>query len=117
MLINAGSLIGTSAVTSLLGFVYWWIAARQFPPEAVGIASASISAMTLLGGLCILGLGTLLITEIPRQPGHEGELISTALIVVGGVSGCVGTVFAVVAPYISPGFKPLGANILDVVIF
>ena len=117
MLINAGSLMGTSVVTSMLGFVYWWVAARQFPPEAVGIASASVSAMTLLGSFCILGLGTLLITELPRQPGHEGELISTALIVVGGVGGCVGVVFSVVASYISPGFKPLGANILDVIIF
>lgn len=117
MLINSGSLIGTSAVTSLLGFVYWWVAARQFPPEAVGVASASISAMTLLGGLCILGLGTLLITELPRQPGHKEELISTALIVVGGVGGCAGIVFAIVASYMSPGFKPLGANILDVAIF
>jgi len=117
MLVNSGSLVGTTVVTSVLGFVYWWVAARRFTPEAVGIASASISAMALLGGLCILGLGTLLITEIPRQPGHEGELISTALIVVGGVSGFVGIVFAVVAPYVSPGFKPLGTNILDVVIF
>ncbi len=117
LLVNAGSLVGTTAVTSILGFVYWWAAARQFPPEAVGIASALISAMTLIGGLCILGLGTLLITELPRQPGHEGELISTALIVVGGVGGCVGIVFALVASYVSPGFKPLDTNILDMIIF
>jgi len=58
MLINAGSLVGTTVVTSFLGFVYWWIAARHFPPDVVGIASASISAMALLGGFCILGLGT-----------------------------------------------------------
>ena len=117
MLINAGSLVGTTAVTSILGIAYWWIAARRFPPEAVGIASASISAMTLLGGFSILGLGTLLITELPRQPDRAGSLISTALIVAGGVGGCVGIMFAVFASYVSPSFNPLGANILDVVIF
>lgn len=117
MLINAASLVGTTAVTSILGFVYWWAAAKLFSPEVIGVASASISAMTLLGGLCILGLGTLLITELPRQPGHAGELISTALIVVGGVGVSAGAGFAVIAPYVSPGFRPIGANFLDVVIF
>jgi O-antigen/teichoic acid export membrane protein len=117
MLINAGSLVGTTAVTSILGFIYWWEAARRFPPEAVGIASASVSAMTLLGGLCILGLGTLLITELPRHPDQAGSLISTSLIMVGGVGGVVGFVFAVVAPYTSAGFKPLTASVVNIAIF
>ncbi len=117
MLVNAGSLIGTTAVTSVLGFVFWWLAARHFPPEAIGIASASVSAMMLLGNFCILGLGTLLITELPRQPGQEASLMSTALIVVGGVGGVVGILFAVVAPYTSPGFGPLRANIVDIILF
>src|SRR5579859_4976456 len=87
MLTNAGALVGTTAVTSILGFVYWWLAARRFPPAAVGVASASVSAMVLLGGFCVLGLGTLLITELPRQPDHAGSLISTSLVVVGALGG------------------------------
>ncbi len=117
MLINASSLIATTAVTSILGFAYWWIAARSFPPETVGIASASISAMTLLGNFCILGLGTLLITELPRQPDKVGSLISTALVAVGVVGGCVGLAFAIIASALSPGFKPLGANFFNIFIF
>ncbi len=117
MLINTSSLIGTTAVTSILGFVYWWVAARRFPPAAVGIASASISTMTLLGSICILGLGTLLITELPRQPDKVESLISTALIVVGGIGGCVGVAFAVVASYLLPGFKLLSASVLNILIF
>ena len=117
MLVNSGSLVGTTAVTSALGFVYWWVAARQFSPESVGIASASVSAMMLLGSLCMLGLGTLLITELPRQPGQEVSLISTALVVVGGVGGGVGVLFAVVAPYVSAQFNPLKASIGDIIAF
>src|SRR5437879_4167045 len=90
MLVNAVSLIGTTAVTTSLGFAYWWLAARRFPPETVGISSAAISAMTLLGLFCMLGLGTLLIGELPRQPDSQAPLISAALIVVGGVGGCAG---------------------------
>src|SRR6266516_1538314 len=111
MLTNAGSLVGTTAVTSVLGFVYWWIAARQFSPEAVGFASAAISAMTLLGTFSILGLGTLLVGELLRQRGKEVSLISAALIVVGGVGGCLGIVFAAVAAYLSADFEALRANV------
>jgi O-antigen/teichoic acid export membrane protein len=117
ILVNAGSLVGTTAVTSVLGFAYWWLAAREFPPEVVGIASASVSAMMLLGNCCMLGLGTLLITELPRRPGQAASLISTALIVVGRVGGCVGVTFAVIAPYISTDFQVLRASGVDVVIF
>ena len=117
MLSNAASLIGTTGVTSVLGFAYWWLAARRFLPEEVGIGSASISVMALLGSFCVLGLGTLLITELPRQPGQEGSLISTALILVGVVGAVVGILFALIAPYLSTQFLPLRASIVDVIIF
>src|SRR5450755_2457620 len=67
MLTNTGALLCTTLVTSALGFVYWWLAARLFSPEAVGLASASISAMTLLSTISLVGLGSLLINELPRQ--------------------------------------------------
>src|SRR5690242_19080604 len=85
ILVNAGSLVGSTAVTSILGFAYWWLAARFFLAEAVGIASASISAMILLGNASMLGLGTLLIGELPHHRGRELPLINGALLLVGGV--------------------------------
>lgn len=117
LLFNAGSLVGTTAITSFLGFVYWWVAARQFPLESVGIASAAVSAMMLIGGFCVLGLGTLLITELPRQPEQASSLISTGLTIVGSVGALVGIGFAFVAPYISVGFQPLKANVGTILIF
>jgi len=115
--INAGSLIGTTAVTSLLGFGYWWIAARLFPPETVGFASAATSAMMLLGSICILGLGTLLTGELQRHPGKEMSLINAALLLVGGVGGGVGIGFTLIAPFISHAFLPLRASFQDILLF
>lgn len=117
MLINAGSLVCTTLVTGILGFAYWWVAARQFLPHAVGLASASVSAMMLLGAICVLGLGTLLIGELPRQPGKEASLISTALFLVGLVGGLVGLLFALLAPFVSADFLPLRASVASVLIF
>ncbi len=117
MLVNAGSLVGTTIVTSGLGFAYWWVAARWFEPEAVGVGSASISAMMLLGSFCILGLGTLLITELPRQREQAGSLLSTALLVVGGVGLVVGMLFAFVAARLSIQFQALGTSGSDILLF
>ena len=117
MLINAGSLVCTTLVTGVLGFAYWWVGARQFHPYALGLASAAISAMMLLGAICVLGLGTLLIGELPRQPGKEASLISTALLLVGLVGGLAGILFAVIAPFVSLDFLPLRASIGSILIF
>ncbi len=111
---NAGSLVGTTAVTSGLGFVYWWVAAKWFAPDAIGVASASVSAVMLLAGGSILGLDTLLITELPRQPEQAGSMISTALIVVGSIGAVIGALFAVIASHLLPGFRPLGASLVDI---
>ncbi len=117
MLINAGSLVGTTAVTGIFGFAYWWVAARLFPPASVGLASAEVSAMLLLGLLCILGLGTLLIGELPRQSGKEASLISAALLLVGGVGIAGGIVFALVASFVSADFQELRGSTGDILLF
>lgn len=117
LLMNAGSLIGTTIVTSGLGFVYWWVAARWFSPQSVGLGSAVISAMTLLSIICMLGLGTLLIGELPRYPGKEGSLISTALLVAGGAGGCCGILFALIASFIAPDFQVLRASLENILLF
>ena len=95
---NASSLVSTAAVTSALGFIYWWLAARQFSPPAVGLASAAVSAMMLLGSISALGLGSLLINELPRHPDKTPALIVTAVLVAGTAGGVLGMLFALVAP-------------------
>src|SRR5947209_4619822 len=102
ILVNAGSIVGTTAITSGMGFVYWWIAAKWFSPDALGVASASISAVMLLAEASILGQGTLLITELPRQPEQAGSMLSTALIVVGTAGAVGGASFALIVSHISP---------------
>jgi O-antigen/teichoic acid export membrane protein len=117
MLVNAGSVFGTTIVTSVLGFVYWWVAARCFTPEAVGVGSVVISSMTLLSLFCMLGLGTVLITEIPRQPKQALSLTSTSLVVVFLVGGLAGLLFAMIAPLFSHEFSFLNADVFEVLLF
>jgi O-antigen/teichoic acid export membrane protein len=93
------------------------LAARLFSPEAVGLASAAISAMTLLATISLLGLGSLLIGELPRQPGKERSLVSTAMLFVGGVGGLAGIVFVMLTPLVSKDLQTLKASPEGIAIF
>ena len=106
LLANAGSLVATTGVTSLLGLAYWTVAARSFSQQAVGYGSATISAMTLLGTIGMFGLGTLLISELPRRQSRAG-LVVAALLVCGLGSLALGAGFAAVAPHISKRFADM----------
>ena len=79
LLRNAGSLAGTTGLTSVFGVVFWIIAAREFSQQAVGYGSTAISAMTLLGTVGMFGLGTMLIGELPRLRGRGGLFAATLL--------------------------------------
>lgn len=113
---NAGSMVATAIVTSALGFVYWWLAARQFPPAAVGMAVAAISPMMLLGNLGMLGLGTLLMGELARSRVNRGPLVSTALVTAGAAGITLGIVFALCAPLAMPSLA-LNQNTATVALF
>ena len=83
---NAATLYGTTIVTSALGFVYWFIAARMVPARAVGLASAIQSATAFLSIVCVIGLSTLLISELSKDRAHARSLMLTASAIVAMVT-------------------------------
>lgn len=114
---NAGSIISANLMTVVLGFPYWWLAARLFPPSSVGLASAAISAMMLLSIISVFGLGTFLLGELPRRPEQAKALITTALMVSGTISAILGVAFALAAPLLSPELGILAHSIANVILF
>lgn len=115
--VNASSLVATTVVTSVLGFAFWWLAARMYPPQVVGFASAAVSAMMLLGAVGMLGLGTLLIGQVRRDPDNAGSIVLTSALISGTASGLLGVVFALAAPILSPELSQLSADAVSVVVF
>jgi len=79
LLRNAGSLAATTGLTSVFGFVFWILAARDFSKDAVGLGAAATNAMQLLGTVGMFGLGTMLIGELPRRR-DRGGLFAASLI-------------------------------------
>ena len=116
LLRNAGSLAATTGLTSVFGFVYWIIAAREFSPQAVGYGSAAISAMMLLGTVGMFGLGTVLIGELPKRK-DRGGLIAAALITSGLGSLVLGFAFPIVAAGFGGHFPELSGTVTRLLIF
>lgn len=109
---NALSLAGTTVSTSLLGFVFWAVAARTFPAEDVGIASAAVSLMLLLGSGGMIGLGTLLINELPRRRGSGGPILTTALLTGAAAATLLWLCVALVARLAGGAFPSGSASLL-----
>lgn len=117
VLTNAASMFSATVVTALLGGAFWLVAARKFSADSVGVASAAVSAMMLLGYVATVGLGTLLMGELPRREvGHRG-LLNAALLTGGAIGLVLGVGFALVAPLISSGLDLLGQSWLAMGVF
>jgi O-antigen/teichoic acid export membrane protein len=68
-------LLVNTALTGALGLVYWLIAARLFPPAAVGRAAALVAASTLLAGVGQLNLSGMLMRFLPRAGERSRRLV------------------------------------------
>jgi O-antigen/teichoic acid export membrane protein len=93
LLLNAAAMMGSTLATAGLGFVYWWVAARGLSAESVGLASAAIATMGFLALAGDLGLGTLLMGQMPRHPDRVGGLVSAAFVAATAGSALLGLVY------------------------
>jgi O-antigen/teichoic acid export membrane protein len=105
--LSSASLLVSQLVTAGVGFVFWLVASKLFSPSEVGFAAAVTSGISLVGAVGAMGLGTMLIREIPAHPGREIAIVTTSLVASGVVGGLLGLLFVVLAPVLSTEFDPL----------
>jgi O-antigen/teichoic acid export membrane protein len=108
LLRSAASLASTTVITAGLGFVYWALAARMFHAASVGEASTAVAAMSLIAPLTLLGLGTLLISELPEMTAGRSTLVSTAALVSGLAAAVVAFGCALALPADFLGLPGIG---------
>jgi O-antigen/teichoic acid export membrane protein len=98
LLRNAGSLAASTGLTSLFGFAFWIIAAKEFKPQEVGYGVAATNALQLLGTIGMFGLGTMLIGELPRRR-ERGGLFTASVITSAAGSLVLALVFLVAVEF------------------
>ncbi len=115
ILSNAGSLIAAAAVSALLGFAFWSVAAHLFSQTAVGYGAATTSAMTFLGTIGMFGLGTLLIAELPKRAARA-NLVAAAMLTSGLGSLLIGVTFVLAAPHVSASLRNSSGSLIGAVV-
>jgi O-antigen/teichoic acid export membrane protein len=90
---NAAYLIMGNGISALVGFAFWAVAARFYSTENVGIASAVIAAMGMLGAISHLGLGLGLVRYLPGAGQQANSMINSSLTLACLASILTGLVF------------------------
>ena len=98
-------LIVGAGVTSVLGFLFWGLAAHGYSAHVVGLSSATISAMMLVSGVCQLGLRTVLVRYLPTAGGSARGLVLRTYALTVSMSLALGAAAAASSELWSP---PLG---------
>lgn len=101
---GANSLIITTAGTSLLGLVFWIVAARKFDAATVGSDGALLAALVEISTVCQLNLDNALPRYLPALRGNTRRLLSAALGASAAAALVVGVAFVLIAPLVSSEF-------------
>ena len=109
---NALVLMGNSGVIAGLGFVFWTLAARLYPPVEVGLASAAISAALFLATLAMLGLPYALVRFSPSAGADRAVLTSTVLLVVTAAGAVAGAIFMAGIDAWAPALSELASGLV-----
>jgi len=102
---NALSLLLGNVLTAVCGFVFWIIVARFYSPDAVGTASAALSAVSLLATIANLGLGYGLIRFLPGA-GSDARAMINSCLMIGAISSILTAgIFIIGIDLWSPGLS------------
>jgi len=83
---NAYALMANTAGNSVLGLLYWVLAARTFPDAAVGRGNALISLMMLVSTFTQLNWSGALIRFLPRAGRSARQMLLTAYLMATGLA-------------------------------
>src|SRR5207248_9180669 len=94
LLRNGYALIINVGATSVLGLLYWILAARLYSPAEVGVGNAAISLMQLLAGIGgQLTFAAALARFIPRAGGESKRLAFFSYLLAGTAGALEGLVY------------------------
>ncbi len=113
---NSYFLIGSAAANSLLAVVFWIVVARYYPPGEVGLATALVSAIALLGIFSKLGLDFGLIRFLPQADDKRG-VINSCFTIAGLFSLLLAIIFVSGLDFWSPALLFVQENISILLLF
>lgn len=91
---NGYALITSAGLTSVLGLVFWLLAARLHTAAELGRGAALITTLVTLANLAQLGFGNMLNKFLPAARANEGRLVLTAYATAAGAAVLISVCFS-----------------------
>jgi len=113
---NASYLIATQGVVTILGLLFWVIAARFYPSKEVGLGSALIAAIMLIPILSGLGFETGIVRFLPDEADKSG-MVNTCLSITILSSLAIASILIITLPIWSPSLLCIYDNKLLIFTF
>ena len=103
---SSGALFASNAASGVLGVAFWAVAAHLYPAQLVGYGAAEIAAMTLLGGIALLNLGTVFPRFLIPAGSRAGIVLGAGYGASMSIALVAGILFLTVTGY--HGYLPAG---------
>ena len=117
---NALYLLAGNGIGAAFGFVFWAFAARFYPAADVGVMSAAVAAIGLLGSLSHMGLGVGIIRFLPKDDKQASQLIKFSYSSAFIAAAVLSVIFLLGTGLWSPGlesFKQDAGRFIPFVLF
>jgi O-antigen/teichoic acid export membrane protein len=117
---NAFYLTGATAATSLLGLLFWGLAARTHHSQAFGRAYAEVSVLTLLSVVAQFNLSNIFIRFLPEAGRLSTYFVRRGYLVVTVTAlglGALVIASGAVSSFVAPGLVSHGLFVLAVALF
>lgn len=101
---NSFFIMASTTVMALLGFGFWVLCARLFSPAQIGVATALISATSLISYVSLLGFNSTFIRFLPASADRDAE-INTGLILIFGAALLAGAAYILGVPSFVPALR------------
>jgi O-antigen/teichoic acid export membrane protein len=109
---NAYALIAGTGLTSILGMIFWVLAARLLTTEAVGTGTALTSAMIFLATLSTLGLGNTLVRFLAPAGAKARQVVLACYAVCASAAILAALIFIAGQPWWASELGFLRHNVL-----
>lgn len=97
--------------------LFWFLAARTYPANVVGLATAGTAMLVLLATIGQLGLGVGIMRYAAVLGPHRSRRLVGIFLVTLLVALLVGAIFWRLVPYVAPGLAPVFTSLFDVALF
>jgi len=95
LLKSSMTLINNNFVVALLGFLFWTLATRIFTVEQIGLATTTISALSIISALTSLGFGIGLLYYLPKVK-NKNKLFWSVIWIVVIISLLLTSIFLII---------------------